>query len=223
MVGGPHPTVRSEDIPGFVDYIVQGEGEKAILEIINGSNERVIHKKFATDLDTLPPPAWEYFAGLPYDFACDFFPERPAFNLNTSRGCPFNCTFCSNASIWGKMNRRFSAERIVEDVRVLMSDYGARGIYFREDNFVCNKNRVSHFCELLLKKNINLSWACETRVDNPKARGTSNKQQTNNEPTSNEQRATSNEQRATSNEHRPVQLGRSCPRSGRSPDVGRRT
>jgi radical SAM superfamily enzyme YgiQ (UPF0313 family) len=166
MVGGPHPSVRPEDIPDFVDHIVRGEGEKAILEIVNGSSEKIIQKEFVKDLDALPPPAWDYFARLPYDFACDFFPDRPAFNHNTSRGCPFNCTFCSNASVWGKMNRTFSAERIVEDIQHLMSNYGARGIYFREDNFACSKNRVYNFCELLLKKNINLSWACETRVDN---------------------------------------------------------
>ncbi len=166
IVGGPHPTVRPEDIPDFVDHIVQGEGETAILEIVNGSHDKIIKKEFIKDLDGVPPIAWNYFTRLPYDFSCDFFPEKPAFNLNTSRGCPFTCTFCSNASIWGQMNRTFSAERIVDDIQSLMIDHGARGIYFREDNFACNKKRVNDFCELLIKRDINISWACETRVDN---------------------------------------------------------
>lgn len=166
MVGGPHPSVMPESVPDFVDYIVRGEGEKAILDILNGSKEKIIQKEFITDLDMLPSPAWDYFMSLPYNFSCDFFPGEPVFTLNTSRGCPYNCAFCSVGSVWGRQYRTFSAERIIDDINILVSSYGARGIYFREDNFVCDKKRTYNFCELILMKNIEINWACETRVDN---------------------------------------------------------
>jgi O-antigen biosynthesis protein len=165
MVGGPHPSVRPEDIPDCVDYIVRGEGEVAIIEAIDGGKNRIIEKAFLADLDELPRPDWGHFINLPYDFSCDFFQEKPVFNQNTSRGCPFSCKFCSIEAIWGKTNRAFSAERMVDDMEFLKATYGARGFYFREDNFVCNKKRIHDFCELILKKNLSMPWACETRVD----------------------------------------------------------
>lgn len=58
-----------------------------------------------------------------------------------------------------------SAERIVEDIQYLIKHYRARGIYFREDHFTLNKKRTIDFCELLLRKNIEIEWLCETRVD----------------------------------------------------------
>jgi len=166
MVGGPHPTVRPEDVPQFVDHVVRGEGELAVMDILNGSAERVIQKEFIRDLDSIPAPAWDCFVGRPYDFSCDFLPVKPIFYLNTSRGCPYRCTFCSMASIWGQGYRTFTAERIVDDIEHLVTDFDARGIFFREDNFACSKKRTQEFCELMLKRGPRISWGCETRVDN---------------------------------------------------------
>ena len=86
--------------------------------------------------------------------------------MNTSRGCPFNCAFCSVGSIWGKHYAYFSADRIIAEVEYLITNFGAKGIYFREDNFTLNLKRTEEFCEKLIEKNINIHWACETRVDN---------------------------------------------------------
>jgi radical SAM superfamily enzyme YgiQ (UPF0313 family) len=166
MVGGPHTCVNVEDFPEYVDYIVVGEGERAIVEIIEGQvNERVIIGKKVEDLDTLPRPAWEIFSKLPYNWEHYWIKDKPIFTLNTSRGCPFNCTFCSVRNIWGKTYRIMSGKRIFEDVSYLVKTYSAKGIYFREDNFTLNKKRVIEFCNLLMENNVNISWICETRAD----------------------------------------------------------
>jgi radical SAM superfamily enzyme YgiQ (UPF0313 family) len=166
IVGGPHPSVCPETIPDFVDYVVQGEGEQAILDIVEEKvSQRIVRYPRIKDLNDLPMPAWDYFADLPYSWGSRWFPETPVFTMNTSRGCPFRCTFCSVGSIWGRRYTYFSAERIVDEIELLMKDYGARGIYFREDNFTFNKKRLIEFCELLLKRNIQLLWGCETRVN----------------------------------------------------------
>jgi len=167
IVGGPHTTVALDTIPDFVDHIVQGEGEKAILDIVEERiSERIVKYPRIKDLDNLPMPAWDYFLKLPYNWGVDWFSGQPVFTMNTSRGCPFRCTFCSVGSIWGKKYTYFSAERIVSDIEYLIKEYGAKGIYFREDNFTLNRKRLVEFCELLLKKGINIPWACETRVSN---------------------------------------------------------
>jgi len=165
IVGGPHTTVAPESIPPEVDYIVQGEGEKAILDALSGREERIIRSERIMDLDALPAPAWDCFVKLPYDYTVNWFEEKPVFTLNTSRGCPFNCTFCSVGSIWGKKYTFMSAERIVDDIEYITKRYKVKGVYFREDNFTLNKKRVLQFCDLLLRRELRIKWACETRVD----------------------------------------------------------
>ncbi len=167
IVGGPHTSVALNTIPEFVDYIVQGEGERAILKIINGkAKKRILREERIKDLDSLSIEPWDIFTKLSYDYTCPWINIKPVFTMNTSRGCPFNCTFCSVGSIWGKQYTYFSADRIISEIEYLFKNYGARSIYFREDNFTLNLKRTTEFCEKLIKKNINVYWACETRVDN---------------------------------------------------------
>lgn len=166
IVGGPHTSVALDTIPDFVDYIVQGEGEIAILEIIDGkANDRIIKNDRMIDLDSLPFQPWDIFSKLPYDFSCDWMDVKRVFTLNTSRGCPYECTFCSVNSIWSKSYRYYSTERIISEIEYLIENYNAKGIYFREDHFTLNNKRTEEFCNEMIKRNINVSWACETRVD----------------------------------------------------------
>jgi radical SAM superfamily enzyme YgiQ (UPF0313 family) len=165
IVGGPHTSAAPETIPKYVDNIVQGEGERAILDVIDNSAPRLVKTGQIVDLDSLPAPAWDYFVNLPYSFECQFIDETPVFTMNTSRGCPFNCRFCSVNSVWGRRYVYFSAKRVYEDVKYLQTTYGAKGIYFREDHFTLNKARVLEFCELILRDRNPVKWACETRAD----------------------------------------------------------
>lgn len=165
VVGGPHTSADLGSIPDFVDHIVIGEGEQAILDIISGCAPRIVQAPLVENLDGLPSPAWDYFVNLPYDFTADWIPVEPVFTMNTSRGCPFQCTFCSVASVWGRRYRYFSAERVLNDVKYLVEKYRAKGIYFREDNFSANRRRVIEFCNGLLEQGINVQWMCETRAD----------------------------------------------------------
>lgn len=165
-VGGPHTFAAPETIPDFVDYVVQGEGERAILSILAGTiHERIIRAERIYDLDTLPFQPWDIFAKLPYDYSCPWMDIRPVFTMNTSRGCPFRCSFCSVKSVWGAKYTYFSADRILAEIEYLIKEFGAQGVYFREDHFTLHERRTIEFCEQLIKKNVNLQWACETRVD----------------------------------------------------------
>ena len=167
IVGGPHTSVALDTIPEFVDYIVQGEGEVAILEIINNkAKQRIINKERMKNLNSLPFQPWDIFSKLPYDYFCRWMEEKPVFTMNTSRGCPFNCAFCSVGSIWGGAYTYFSADRIIAEIEYLIKNYNAKGIYFREDNFTLSAERTRDFCEKMIKKNLNIAWACETRVSN---------------------------------------------------------
>lgn len=165
IAGGPHASVSPETIPHFVDHIVIGEGEIAILDIVAGKvKEQIVQYPSIENLDKLPMPAWDYFAEMSYDWGGNWLPESPVFTMNTSRGCPFDCTFCSVGSIWGRRYTYFSAERVVADIEYLVKHHGAKGIYFREDNFTLNKKRLHDFCNLMISKDVNIPWVCETRA-----------------------------------------------------------
>ncbi len=165
IVGGPHTSIYPETLD-MADFIVKGEGESAILDIIDGTQKnRIVKRERIKDLDNLPFPPFDIFTKLPYITKVHWFDDSPVFNLNTSRGCPFGCNFCDVKKIWGREYTAMSARRIIEDIEKLIKDYGVKGIYFREDNFTLSSNRVRHFCELLLSKNINIKWICESRAD----------------------------------------------------------
>lgn len=167
IAGGPHASVCPETIPRFVDHVVIGEGEYAVRDIVAGKvTERIVRYPSIGNLDELPMPAWDYFTDLPYNWGGNWLPEAPVFTMNTSRGCPFSCTFCSVCSIWGKRYTSFSAERVVSDIEYVVRHYGARGIYFREDNFTLKRERLVSFCNLLIERNIRIPWVCESRVSN---------------------------------------------------------
>jgi len=166
VVGGPHTTVALDTIPDFVDFVVLGEGESAILDIIEGKEQnRVVKRDRLKKLDDLPFPAWDIFSKLDYDYTCPWMDIEPVFTMNTSRGCPFRCSFCSVDSIWGLKYSFYSSKRIVDEIKYLVDNFGAKAIYFREDNFTLRVSRVKEFCKLIIEEKIDINWACETRVD----------------------------------------------------------
>ncbi len=162
-VGGPHASMFPERIPGSVNYIVQGEGEEIICDLVEGKYpEGIIETNRIRDLDKIPLPDYEMFEG---DYIIDvkWFNEKPVFNMNTSRGCPFSCAFCSVKKIWGRIYTYMSAEKVINDIKILIAESGIKGVYFREDNFTLIKKRVVGICKGI--RPLGLKWCCETRVD----------------------------------------------------------
>jgi len=166
IVGGPHASACPDSVPDFVDHVVIGEGERAIEKILTGSRPgRILREDHIEDLDTLPPPAWDIFDHSLYDVTCEWLPGGKVFTLNTSRGCPFRCTFCSVREVWGKSYRTMSAGRVLEEVERVIRDYGVDGVYFREDHFTLDRKRLVRFAEMLLSRSVRIKWACEARAD----------------------------------------------------------
>lgn len=163
MVGGPHTTIHLNDIPDWVDYIVQGEADLSILSVVDGSHPaRIINSERIKDLDSLPMPAYSIFDNMPYVTTVPWFPGK-VFNMNTSRGCPYSCKFCSVKKIWGREYHAMSAARVFNDIEYLKTTYAIKGVYFREDNFTIQNSRIYELCDRL--KDQDILWACESRVD----------------------------------------------------------
>lgn len=167
-LGGPHVALFPHTVPPQVDYVVQGEGEYIIQDLVEGTHPQgtIIKTQRIDNLDQLPMVDYELFFDKPrgYELTTPFFTEQPVFNLSTSRSCPYTCSFCATRHIWGLLWRTYSPEKIVDEILYLKQNYKIGGIYFREDLFTTNTNRVMEICQLLLKHNVNLPWACETRA-----------------------------------------------------------
>ena len=117
-------------------------------------------------LDDLPFPLREYFPCLSrpqpqvyWDGFCQF---RPALQMQTSRGCRWQCYFCLPAHNSRQSGgfRVFSAGRVIAEMRELINRYGAREIYFDDDNFTADKGHVFDVCQEMLKSGVRVPWSC---------------------------------------------------------------
>ena len=84
--------------------------------------------------------------------------------IMTGRGCPYLCAYCATA-IWGRKVRNRSLEHIFKEVEIVKSSYHTVQFTFKDDSFTVNKNRVTEFCNELIKRKLNIKWDCNTRVD----------------------------------------------------------
>ena len=179
VFGGIHPTVMPEAVlqSGYADIVVRGEGEKT-LEILYDrikdgqdytdvkgisilSNGNVIHndRRELLDLSTLP--------SFPYDLFHRYSPRYALGFITGSRGCPYDCIFCSQRSISGKSYRFRAPETIVEEMEYLFKQRGAEHITFQDDNFLPVRHRTMSLCELIIKRFGNsISFDCQARADN---------------------------------------------------------
>ena len=188
VVGGWHPSYLPESLLQHpeIDYVIMGEGERAIVEltecIVKGVDDSGIskisglayrkEKKFVknapdliNNLDDVPFPARHLLPMHLYSREMEYLSVKPVDTMNVIRGCPYNCAFCETKKIWGSKCRAFSAPRVVEELNILVSEYGTKGIYFVGDNFTINKKRTIELCNAIKKEKLDLQWVCDTRVD----------------------------------------------------------
>ncbi|MBU7013742.1 MAG: B12-binding domain-containing radical SAM protein [Theionarchaea archaeon] len=173
ILGGPAASVSTERILELseVDIAVIGEGERAIVEIMealdtgrsldsvrgicyrdNGHVVTTPERERIADLDSVPFPAYHHI---------DFGEYRREANLITARGCPFRCTFCVK-SIWKSRKTFRSIENVIEEL--LQIEGSIDRINLSDDTFVLERERVQEFCEHLKKEGIDKDWSCTGRV-----------------------------------------------------------
>jgi radical SAM superfamily enzyme YgiQ (UPF0313 family) len=82
-----------------------------------------------------------------------------------SRGCPFECIYCSTAALHGHKYRIRTAPNIVDEIEYLLSKYKVGGISFVDDNFTMQNDRVRELCQEIRNRNLSVKWGCSTRTD----------------------------------------------------------
>jgi anaerobic magnesium-protoporphyrin IX monomethyl ester cyclase len=177
VLGGTGPTAVEQAILrefNAVDVIVRGEGEQTIVDLMNAlgdghdlravpgisfrSNGSVVENRprpRINDLDALPWPAYHRLDMAAYQ-GC---------GVVTSRGCPYRCTFCSVAPIWGHEAVLRSVESVVAEMQHLFETYGITMFLLQDEYFVSDKARMLSFCSALKAVGLPLSWKCFTRIN----------------------------------------------------------
>ncbi len=187
VVGGPHPTIMPRETlidNEEIDFVVIGEGEVVFLNLINAldcsrsiedipgigyrKDGTVIIKEppaMITNLDDLPMPARHLLPMHAYHMTKSRSQSEHAFTVSVARGCPFNCAFCCR--IFGRKVRHHSVERIAEEIRLLVDEYGAKEINLEADTLTLNRHFINSLCDELIRSGLSkkITWTCESRID----------------------------------------------------------
>jgi anaerobic magnesium-protoporphyrin IX monomethyl ester cyclase len=182
VMGGSHPSAMPVETlyDENVDYVIIGEAEHVMRDFLRliqddadlsrldgfafrRCGQTVVNPKtkFIEHLDQLPYPARGLFVMENYFEASRWqVPPRrmPAATMVSSRGCPANCIFCSIHTVWGKTFRRRSAENVLNEIGMLVREYGVKEIQFQDDNLTLDKKRLIEICDGIAARFPGLTW-----------------------------------------------------------------
>lgn len=169
MVGGPHPTLMTEETAQVeeFDYIFTHEAEVTLPQLMTDFPDipRVVRGVMPPDLDVVPfvdrslAPEGEtpWFSGL----------ERPYFSITASRGCVYKCTFCQPAEreVFGDKVRKRSVDNILDELEFLTKDYGLQSFMIHDDCFTQYFSWVEEFCQKKMERGLTQPFVCQSRAD----------------------------------------------------------
>jgi anaerobic magnesium-protoporphyrin IX monomethyl ester cyclase len=187
VFGGAHPSAEVEHTLAqpVVDFVVHGEGEESLHELVRGLMEgrpafpipgvsarlgtgRIVRggdRKPIRNLDEIPFPDRELFDQERFlRMGFEKYGDRGAWVVS-SRGCPYACTYCASHRIWTRQWRARSPENILGEIKQIKERFKADRVNFADDTFTVSRDRVAAFCRLLIEENIGMPWACNARVD----------------------------------------------------------
>jgi anaerobic magnesium-protoporphyrin IX monomethyl ester cyclase len=178
LLGGVGPfgveSLILEKFP-WIDFVVRGEAESTLPRLLDAlpDSERIsrvpgiFYRKHdgsicrtgqaprIRNLDILPLPAYHRLDMSCYD----------AFGIVTSRGCPYECSFCSVAPIWNRRTTYRSHENIIAEIRLLHETYGVKTVLFQDEFFYSSDEKILDFCNRLQASGLPVRWKCYGRVN----------------------------------------------------------
>lgn len=189
VLGGPHATIFPDRVIADpnIDYVIYGEGEETLRELTRAivaegpqpsettlrgiaglcfkvGGQVVLNpaRPLIRDLDALPMPARHLFELSRYPL---YTPSGERMvTLLSSRGCPYNCSYCFKGIV-GRTYRQRSPESIIAELRHLMDTYGYRHFYFIDDLFTLDRRRLTVLATRMIEDKLDIRWQCLARVD----------------------------------------------------------
>ncbi len=171
ILGGPHVTFLPEEALEYADYVFRGEAENSILPFVQAMESgegfedvpglsfkegNIIYQNqpghSCQELDTLPFP----------DLSLIRKPIGTIRPVMTSRGCPYNCSFCTVTRMFGRGYRFRSKENVLRELRGIDRK---KKIFFYDDNFAANRERTKELLEMMIAEKITPRWTAQVRAD----------------------------------------------------------
>jgi radical SAM superfamily enzyme YgiQ (UPF0313 family) len=155
IFGGPHTLFLDwqNKLDKQFNWVI-GEGEMSLAEMLSGNKKNVLRFKELENLDEIKIVD---FGGMPTNYS-DSIP------LLSSRGCPFNCKFCSERKLYKKF-RHHSSPYVIELINYLKNKYKCVNFTFCDSLINYNNAWLEEFCVTLIKENLNVKWQAQMRVD----------------------------------------------------------
>ena len=183
VAGGEHATALPEfvlrDCPE-IDYVIAGEGEMAFLGLVHAlfydgdlnsvsgmsyiddQNKYVAHlaaKRFS-EINSIPWPKWD---GIPLE---NYFIDHWTMGISkgrnmpivATRGCPYQCTFCSNPTMWTTRYVLRTPSDVVDEIEYLIETYQVNNIDFYDLTAIVKKDWILQFCDELIRRKIDIEW-----------------------------------------------------------------
>jgi anaerobic magnesium-protoporphyrin IX monomethyl ester cyclase len=184
VAGGALPTTEPESFLEDFNIAVVGEGEQTMLELVNqlvnggdlsqvkgivyrekntGQIKRTPSRSLNGDLNAFPNPSRNLFDNNAYK---KYYSKKFGYTttaIMTSRGCPFSCDFCSKP-VFGNEFRARAASNVVDEIEEVIS-LGYGRIWFADDCFTLDRNRLIGICDEIIKRGLKIGWECLSRVD----------------------------------------------------------
>jgi len=181
VVGGSHPTNAPELIlkNPYVDFITLGESEYTFLDLVRSmltgatykdisgiaykdENRIIINPKlsFIEDIDKIPFPARDLLPMQKYiDINCPQGDSKTKYNTTiiTSRGCPYDCSFCTTKTMSGKKFRARSADNVLAEIKFLIKEYNIKEFHIEDDNMTLNNKRAIEIFDKIIKEKSDIS------------------------------------------------------------------
>jgi len=158
VLGGIHPSALPDEAICHADAVVIGEAENVWNEVINdfkkGQPKQFYKSPFRADLKRLVTPKWDLLKLDSYR----------SFTIQTTRGCPFNCSFCSVKAFFGEGYRFKPIENVVKEIKALQSLKHKVTLFFADDNFAADSKRTRELLIALSELKIR-NWVAQVSIN----------------------------------------------------------
>ncbi|MCX7877185.1 MAG: B12-binding domain-containing radical SAM protein [Ignavibacteria bacterium] len=185
ILGGPEPANYAEEFLNYgADIIVKGEGEETMYDVCrmisegwspeevpglifiseNGKLIKTGERQTIKNLDDLPMPDRKSVELNLYLEAWRKAHGYSSVSLNTMRGCPYTCRWCSH-SVYGVSYRRRSPEKVCDELEYLIETYNPDGFWFVDDVFTISHKWLFRFAEAMKQRRLKIKYECISRSD----------------------------------------------------------
>ena len=186
ILGGEHISAMPEFslITSNADYIVMGEGEETIIELIKAIKNKATFQKIEgigyrinnqvvinnrrnrrQSIDKISYPDWDSFNVKGYHenrFVGGMYSDNLTIPILATRGCPYQCTYCSAPNMWLPLWIPRDPILVVDEIEYYVKKFGAGNFPFQDLTAIIKRDWIKAFCEELIKRELNISWQLPT-------------------------------------------------------------